>query len=86
MLICKIRAPSANRRVSRISASLGVDSPEDVGRAVADWHQRNPKNARGANDYTLEQFGLDADTVADQFGDYMRRFNIPRERHGLARP
>lgn len=68
-----------------VHAGLGIDSPDEVRGAVADWHRRNPKNARGANDYSLEQFGLDADAVAEQFGDYMRRFDIPRERVGLVR-
>jgi hypothetical protein len=53
--------------------------------AVDQWQRSNPKNARGRNDYTLEQWGLEADTVAEQFGEYMRRFDIPRERSGLAR-
>jgi hypothetical protein len=68
-----------------VHAGLGITSPDAVRAAVADWHANNPKNARGANDYSLEQFGLDADAVAEQFGDYMRRFDIPRERIGLAR-
>jgi Sulfotransferase family len=67
-----------------VHAGLGIASPEEVRRTVAEWHRRNPKNARGANDYTLAQFGLDADVVAEQFGDYMRRFDIPREQAGLS--
>ena len=69
----------------RIHAGIGIDTPEVIARSVGDWHRANPKNARGANDYSLEQFGLDADAVAEQFGDYMRRFAIPRESEGLAR-
>lgn len=68
-----------------VHAGLGIDSPDAVRAAVAGWRGRNPKNARGANDYSLEQFGLDADSVAEQFGDYMRCFDIPREAAGLAR-
>jgi hypothetical protein len=49
------------------------------------WHRSNPKNARGRNDYTIEQWGLDGDAIADAFGDYMRRFCIPREHEGLGR-
>ncbi len=66
--------------------ALGIDSPVSVQDAVSDWHRRNPKGARGANPYSLEQFGLRADAVAEQFGDYMRRFSIPREAEGLALP
>ena len=67
-----------------IHAGLGIESTEEICEGVAAWRQANPKNARGRNDYALDQFGLNADAVAERFGDYMRRFNIPREREGLA--
>jgi hypothetical protein len=69
----------------QIHAGLGIDSPDDVIEAVALWRRANPKNARGRNDYTLEQWGLQADAAVERFGDYMRRFDIPREQEGLAR-
>jgi hypothetical protein len=69
----------------RIHAGIGIDTPDDIAAAVGAWHRANPKNARGRNDYTLEQWGLDDAATAEQFGDYMRRFDIPREREGLAR-
>jgi len=68
-----------------VHAALDIDSPSAVCDAVAEWHQRNPKNARGANTYALEQYGLNADAVAEQFSDYMRHFDIPREQEGLRR-
>lgn len=71
--------------MSEVHGALGIDSPQQVRTAVAQWRRRNPKGARGSNPYTLEQFGLRADAVAEQFGDYMRRFDIPRESEGLAR-
>lgn len=69
----------------KVFAGLRIDSPDVVLDAVDQWRRSNPKNARGRNDYTLEQWGLEADAVAEQFGEYMRRFDIPRERNGLAR-
>jgi hypothetical protein len=69
----------------RIFAGLGIDSPDGVVEAVRQWWRANPKNARGRNDYTLEQWGLEVGTAAERFGDYMRRFDIPREKEGLAR-
>lgn len=69
----------------RIHAGLGIDTPDDVARAVGDWHAANPKNARGRNDYSLDQYGLDTETVLARFADYRRRFSIPRESEGLAR-
>lgn len=69
----------------KIHAGIGIATPDKIAESVGAWHRANPKNARGRNDYTLEQWGLDDAAVAAQFGDYMRRFNIPRERDGLAR-
>jgi len=71
--------------VAEVHASLGIDTPPAVSDAVAEWHRKNPKNARGANSYALEQYGLDRDAVADRFSDYMRHFDIPREQEGLQR-
>ena len=58
---------------------------DEIAESVGAWHRDNPKNARGRNDYTIEQWGLGDGAVAEQFGDYMRRFDIPREQDGLAR-
>jgi hypothetical protein len=69
--------------MSDVHAALGIDTPPTVREAVADWHRRNPKNARGVNAYSLSTYGLDEGAVAARFSDYMRRFDIPRERDGL---
>ncbi|MDE2405566.1 MAG: sulfotransferase [Sphingomonadales bacterium] len=69
----------------RIHAGLGIDTPGDVARSVADWHAANPKNARGRNDYSLDQYGLDVDAVRARFAPYSARFAIPTEAEGLAR-
>lgn len=71
--------------MAEVHGALGIDSPEQVRTAVTQWRRDNPKGARGSNPYTLEQFGLRDDAVAEQFGDYMRHFDIPRESEGLAR-
>jgi hypothetical protein len=67
----------------KVHARLGMDSPMEVRQAVARWHRANPKNSRGANEYSLEEYGLEEATLVDRFGNYMRRFNIPREHEGL---
>lgn len=67
----------------KIHAGLGIDTPDYVAEAVDDWHRNNPKNARGKNHYTLEQWGLDDGEIAKQFGEYRARFAIPREADGL---
>ncbi|WP_167854991.1 sulfotransferase family protein [Mangrovimicrobium sediminis] len=68
-----------------VHAGLGIDSPQAVRDAVARWHRDNPKGARGANPYALEEYGLVAEEVAEDYGDYMDFFDIPREAVGLAR-
>jgi hypothetical protein len=69
----------------KIHAGIGIDTPDEIAQSVDDWHRNNPKNARGANEYTLEQWGLVDAEIAEQFGAYRRRFAIPREKDGLAR-
>lgn len=69
----------------RIHTGLGIDTPDEVAKAVGDWHAANPKNARGKNEYSLAQYGLDADAVRGQFAPYIERFAIPTETEGLAR-
>jgi hypothetical protein len=71
--------------MTEVHASLGIDSPAAVRAAVANWRERNPKNARGANPYSVEQFGINPDQAAELYGDYMRCFDIPREQEGLKR-
>lgn len=72
------------REMRRIHAGLGIGTPDDVAQSVAAWHEKNPKNSRGRNEYTLAQYGLDEGEVAARFAPYMRRFTIPREAEGLA--
>ena len=73
------------REMRMMHRGLGIDTPDDVGEAVSAWCTANPKNARGRNDYSLAQYGLDAASVAERFTAYMRRFDVPPEREGLAR-
>lgn len=73
------------RELKAIHRGLAIDTPPDVADAVASWHAANPKNARGRNEYTLEQYGLADAVVAERFSDYMQRFGIAREADGLTR-
>jgi hypothetical protein len=73
------------REMLAIHKGIGIDTPDEIAQSVTAWHLANPKNARGRNDYTLEQYGLNDDAVAERFAFYMQRFGIPREQDGLAR-
>lgn len=72
-------------QMRRIHAGLGIETPDDVARAVGDWHAANPKNARGRNEYTLAEYGLDEASLRERFTTYASRFAIPTEADGLAR-
>lgn len=67
-----------------VHAGLGIDTPEDVRESIAGWRRENPKGKRGANEYTLEQFGINPREAAELFADYTQHFDIPRETRGLA--
>jgi hypothetical protein len=70
--------------MSDVHAGLGIKTPPLVRDAVAAWHLKNPKGARGKNPYALENFGLNAAAVAEEFSAYTRHFGILREARGLA--
>jgi hypothetical protein len=71
--------------MAEVHSGLGIDTPDEVRNAVADWRESNPKGARGANPYSIEQFGINPDEAAALYSDYMRYFDIPRESEGLKR-
>jgi hypothetical protein len=68
-----------------VHKKLGMDSPDEVCQAVAAWREANPKNARGANPYSFEEYGLDEYKLERQFSNYIEYFGIPREQEGLTR-
>lgn len=69
--------------MTRTHAALGLASPPEVLAEIVGWQRENPKNARGANDYALAQFGLTADAVEERFATYRARFAIRREADAL---
>jgi Sulfotransferase family len=71
--------------MAEVHAALGIDSPPALRAAVDQWHRSNPKGARGSNPYALESYGLRAAAVAEQYGDYIRYFDFPREQDELRR-
>jgi hypothetical protein len=49
---------------------------------IRTWRAENPKGKRGTHEYTLDDYGLDRDTVADALASYVQRFDIPTEYAG----
>lgn len=70
--------------MAKVHAGLGLTSPDDIMSAISGWRRENPKNARGANDYALAQFGISFDEADERFSAYRQRFAIPREAEALA--
>jgi hypothetical protein len=62
---------------------LGLEWTPTVDERIRSWRKANPKGKRGTHDYTLDDYGLDRDVVAEAFSDYNQRFNVPSE-HGLS--
>jgi hypothetical protein len=58
---------------------LGLDWTDEVEQAVVAWRADNPQGKRGRHDYTLEEYGLDRETVAEAFSAYTERFAVPSE-------
>ena len=67
----------------KVHAGLGLTSPDDIMGEITGWRRENPKNARGANDYALAEFGIAADEAEERFAAYRRCFAIPREAEAL---
>ncbi|WP_439133314.1 sulfotransferase family protein [Pseudomaricurvus sp.] len=72
------------KQMLEVHEKLGIESPDEVCQAVAQWRDANPKNARGVNAYSFEEYGLDDSRLEQQFSNYMEYFSIPREQVGLA--
>jgi hypothetical protein len=65
--------------MAEIYEQLGTEIPGAVRKAVADWKTANPPGKRGAHRYSLENFGLDVDEVAEEYGAYFTAFDVRRE-------
>jgi hypothetical protein len=71
--------------MGEIYDAVGMEYPASVRNAIAQWHRENPQHKRGANPYTLSDYGLDPDEIAEAYKDYISAFDIPSEADGLAR-
>lgn len=59
--------------------SVGLDWTSTVEGRIRSWREANPKGKRGTHEYTLDDYGLDRDMVAEAFSAYTGRFNISSE-------
>jgi hypothetical protein len=71
--------------MGEVYEALDMEYPASVRDAIAKWHRENPQHKRGTNPYSLRDFGLDPNEIAEAYGDYISAFDIPTEAEGLAR-
>ncbi len=65
--------------VERIYRHFGMELDDLGQRKMQAWMEENPQDRFGRHRYTLDQFGLDADEVREQFADYVERYQVPSE-------
>ena len=59
--------------------AVGLEWNSAVAERIQSWRAENPKGKRGTHDYSLDDYALDRDTIAEAFSAYTKRFNIPSE-------
>ena len=65
--------------VERIYRHFGMELDDLGRRKMQAWMEENPQDRFGRHRYTLDQFGLDADDLREQFADYVERYQVPSE-------
>ncbi|MGP8059858.1 MAG: sulfotransferase family protein [Acidimicrobiales bacterium] len=63
--------------VSRAYGRLGLDLGQSGRSRVAAWAADNPPGSKGAHEFALGDFGLEAAAVRRLFGFYLERFEVP---------
>ena len=62
--------------VDRLYARLGTTLSAPARTEMEGWLQRNRKGAHGEHRYSAEEFGLSAEGIRAQFGDYLASFEL----------
>jgi hypothetical protein len=62
--------------------AVGLEWTPVVEDRIRAWRAENPKGKRGSHEYTLDDYGLDRDMVAEALASYVHRFDIPTEYAG----
>ena len=62
--------------VTGIYTHFGLELTPQAQSLMTDELNSNPRNKHGAHRYTLEQFGLSADTLRRRFAPYLDRFGV----------
>ena len=65
--------------VERIYRHFGMELDDLGRRKMQAWMEENPQDRFGRHRYTVDQFGLDADELREQFAGYVERYQVPSE-------
>ena len=68
--------------IERIYAHFGFSWTADAEQRMRAWHEGNPQHKHGGHPYTLAEFGLREEEIAERFRRYAERFGVPREATG----
>lgn len=66
--------------MQRLYAALGEELTPEASDAMRAHVEARPKGKFGVHRYSLDDFGLDTDAVAERFTHYVERYDIPLER------
>jgi hypothetical protein len=66
--------------LERIYRFIGFDIGNDLRAAFAKRIEEKPELQHGVHHYDLADFGMSADQVREQFGDYVQRFDLVEKR------
>jgi hypothetical protein len=58
-------------------AGIGLPMTAEARAGIARWAADNPRSARGAHEYDISDYRLDADEVREAFAFYLDRFSLP---------
>jgi hypothetical protein len=65
--------------IGRMYGHFGFAFSGDAERAMRAWQDGNPQHKHGGHPYTLAEFGLSEQAIAERFARYSDRHAVPRE-------
>ena len=64
-------------QVEPIYERAGIELTGDARQHMQDWLRANHREQRPTHEYSLEQFGFDADRIREELAEYLQAFVIP---------